>query len=94
MARFAIERIVAVPSPQVWDVITDWAGYSRWTALTTMRLDRAPTRVGCWFAGLTGVGGCASLTPGSSRGGLAGVRRDLGRFDWSRWGVCWPDGHR
>jgi uncharacterized protein YndB with AHSA1/START domain len=56
MGTFAIERIVAVPPGQVWDVVTDWAGYSRWMPLTTMRLDQGPTRVGWSFAGLTGVG--------------------------------------
>jgi uncharacterized protein YndB with AHSA1/START domain len=55
MGTFAIERIVAVPPRQVWDVITDWAGYSRWMPLTTMRLDQGPTTVGWSFAGLTGV---------------------------------------
>ena len=56
MGTFVIERIVAVPSRRVWEVITDWAGYSRWMPLTTMRLDQGPTRVGWSFAGLTGVG--------------------------------------
>ena len=56
MGTFAIERIVAVPPAQVWDVITDWAGYARWMPLTRMRLDQGPTRVGWSFAGLTGVG--------------------------------------
>jgi uncharacterized protein YndB with AHSA1/START domain len=56
MGTFAIERTVAVPSTQVWEVVTDWAGYSRWMPLTTMRLDQGPTRVGWTFAGLTGVG--------------------------------------
>lgn len=56
MGTFAIERIVAAPPRQVWDVITDWAGHARWIPLTTMRLDQGPTRVGWSFAGLTGVG--------------------------------------
>ncbi len=56
MGTFAIERIVAVPPAQVWDVITDWAGYARWMPLTRMRLDQGPTRVGWSFDGLTGVG--------------------------------------
>ena len=56
MGTFAIERTVAVPPAQVWDVITDWAGYARWMPLTRMRLDQGPTRVGWSFAGLTGVG--------------------------------------
>ena len=56
MGTFTIERTVAVPPAQVWDVITDWAGYARWIPLTRMRLDQGPTRVGWSFAGLTGVG--------------------------------------
>jgi hypothetical protein len=56
MGTFAIERHIAVPPRQVWDVVTDWAGYARWMPLTTMRLDEGPTRVGWRFAGLTGVG--------------------------------------
>jgi uncharacterized protein YndB with AHSA1/START domain len=56
MGTFALERIVAVPPQQVWDIITDWAGYARWMPLTTMRLDQGPTRIGWSFAGLTGVG--------------------------------------
>jgi len=56
MGTFTIERIVAVPPPQVWDAVTDWAGYARWMPLTTMRLDQGPTRVGWSFAGLTGIG--------------------------------------
>jgi uncharacterized protein YndB with AHSA1/START domain len=56
MGTFVIERTIAVPPPQVWDVVTDWAGYARWMPMTTMRLDDGPTRVGWTFAGLTGVG--------------------------------------
>jgi len=56
MGAFAIERIVAVPPPQVWDVITDWAGYARWIPLTTIRRDPGATGPGWSFAGLTGVG--------------------------------------
>jgi uncharacterized protein YndB with AHSA1/START domain len=56
MGTFEIERVVGVPPRQVWAVITDWAGHSRWIPLTTMRLDQGPTRVGWTFAGLTGVG--------------------------------------
>ncbi len=51
-----IERTVAAPPAQVWDVVTDWAGHARWIPLTTMRLDPGPTEVGWSFAGLTGVG--------------------------------------
>ena len=56
MGTFAIERVVAVPTQQVWAVITDWAGHARWIPLTTMRLDRGPTRIGFSFTGLTGIG--------------------------------------
>lgn len=56
MGSFAIERIVAVPPPQMWEVVTDWAGYARWMPLTTMHLDQGPARVGWSFAGLTGLG--------------------------------------
>jgi len=56
MGTFEIERIVAAPPQQVWDVVTDWAGHARWIPLTTMRLDRGPTRVGFSFAGLSGIG--------------------------------------
>jgi len=56
MGTFAIERIVAAPPPQVWDVVTDWAGYPRWMPLTTMRLDQGPTGIGWSFAAVTGVG--------------------------------------
>jgi uncharacterized protein YndB with AHSA1/START domain len=56
MGTFAIERVVGVPTQQVWAVITDWAGHARWIPLTTMRLDQGPTTVGFTFAGLTGVG--------------------------------------
>jgi len=56
MGMFALERTVAAPPRQVWDVITDWAGYARWMPMTTMRLEPGPTRVGWSFAGLTGVG--------------------------------------
>lgn len=56
MGAFVIERIVAASPRQVWDVITDWAGYSRWMPLTTMRLDEGPTGIGWSFAGRTGVG--------------------------------------
>jgi uncharacterized protein YndB with AHSA1/START domain len=56
MGTFDIERIVAVPPLQLWEVVTDWAGYARWMPLTTMRLGQGPTRVGWSFAGLTGVG--------------------------------------
>jgi uncharacterized protein YndB with AHSA1/START domain len=56
MGTFEIERVVAVPPQQVWDVITDWAGHARWIPLTTMRVDQGPTRVGFSFAGLTGIG--------------------------------------
>lgn len=56
MGTFEIERIVAAPPQQVWDVITDWAGHARWIPLTTMRLDQGPARVGFSFAGLTGIG--------------------------------------
>ncbi len=56
MGTFALERIVAAPPTQVWDVVTDWAGYARWMPLTTMDLDQGPTSVGWSFAGLTGVG--------------------------------------
>jgi hypothetical protein len=55
MGTLAIERTVAAPPRRVWDVITDWSGHSRRRALTTMRLDRGPTRLGWSFAGLTGV---------------------------------------
>jgi uncharacterized protein YndB with AHSA1/START domain len=56
MGTFAIERVVGVPTQQVWAVITDWAGHARWIPLTTMRLGQGPTAVGFTFAGLTGVG--------------------------------------
>jgi uncharacterized protein YndB with AHSA1/START domain len=56
MGAFAIERTVAVPPPQVWEVITDWAGYARWMPLTTIRRDPGATGPGWSFAGLTGVG--------------------------------------
>lgn len=56
MGAFSIERTVAAPPPQVWQVVTDWAGYGRWMPMTRMRLDPGPTRVGWSFAGLTGVG--------------------------------------
>jgi len=56
MAPFTIERAVAASPRQVWEVITDWAGYSRWMPLTTMRVDPGPTRVGWSFAGMTGIG--------------------------------------
>lgn len=56
MAMFTIQRVVAASPPQVWEVITDWAGYARWMPLTAMRLDPGPTRVGWSFAGLSGVG--------------------------------------
>lgn len=56
MATFTIERAVGVPPRQVWEIITDWAGYARWMPLTTMRLDPGPTRVDWSFAGQTGVG--------------------------------------
>jgi uncharacterized protein YndB with AHSA1/START domain len=56
MGTFAIERIIAARPDQVWEVITDWAGYARWMPLTTMRLDPGPTCIGWSFAGLTGVG--------------------------------------
>jgi uncharacterized protein YndB with AHSA1/START domain len=56
MGTFVIERIIAVPPSQMWGIVTDWAGYSRWMPMTTMRLDPGPTRVGWSFAGLTGLG--------------------------------------
>jgi uncharacterized protein YndB with AHSA1/START domain len=56
MAAIAIERVIAAPPAQVWDIITDWAGYGRWMPLTTMRVGQGPPRVGWSFAGLTGVG--------------------------------------
>jgi uncharacterized protein YndB with AHSA1/START domain len=56
MGAFAIERIVAVPPRQVWEVITDWPGYARWMPLTTIRTDPGATGPGWSFAGLTGVG--------------------------------------
>jgi carbon monoxide dehydrogenase subunit G len=56
MGAFAIERIVAAPPAQVWDVITDWASYARWMPLTIMRLDQGPTAIGWSFAAVTGVG--------------------------------------
>ena len=56
MGTLTIERVVAASPRQVWDVITDWAGYARWMPLTTMRLDQGSTGVGWSFAGLTGVG--------------------------------------
>jgi carbon monoxide dehydrogenase subunit G len=56
MGTFAIERVVAVPTQQVWAVITDWAGHARWIPLTTMRVDQGPTAVGFSFTGLTGIG--------------------------------------
>lgn len=56
MATFTIDRAVAAPPPQVWEIITDWAGYARWMPLTTMRLGPGPAGVGWSFAGLTGVG--------------------------------------
>lgn len=56
MGTFVIERTVAAPPAQVWDVVTDWAGYAHWIPLTTMRLDPGPTQVGWSFAGLSGVG--------------------------------------
>jgi hypothetical protein len=56
MGTFAIERVVAAPPRQLWDVITDWAGYARWMPLTIMQVDPGPARVGWSFAGLTGVG--------------------------------------
>jgi len=56
MGTFAIERVVGVPTQQVWAVITDWAGHARWIPLTTMRLDQGPTGVGFSFTGLTGIG--------------------------------------
>jgi uncharacterized protein YndB with AHSA1/START domain len=55
MGTFAIERAVDAPPRQVWDVITDWAGYARWIPLTRMRLDPGLTGVGWSFAGLTGI---------------------------------------
>jgi len=56
MGTFEIERNVAAPPGQVWDVVTDWSSHARWIPLTTMRLDQGPTQVGWSFAGLTGVG--------------------------------------
>ena len=56
MGTFAIERAVAAPPQQVWDVVTDWADYARWIPLTRMHLDQGPTSVGWSFAGLTGIG--------------------------------------
>jgi uncharacterized protein YndB with AHSA1/START domain len=56
MGTFVIERIVAVPPGKMWGIVTDWAGYSRWMPMTTMRLDPGPTGVGWSFAGLTGLG--------------------------------------
>jgi len=56
MGTFVIERVVAVPTRQLWDIVTDYAGYERWIPLTVMRLDPGPIRVGWSFAGLTGVG--------------------------------------
>lgn len=56
MGAFAIERVVAVPPRQVWEVITDWAGYARWMPMTTIRRDPGATAPGWSFAGLTGVG--------------------------------------
>lgn len=56
MGAFTIERNVAAPPRQVWDVVTDWAGYARWIPLTTMRVDQGSTDVGWSFAGRTGVG--------------------------------------
>jgi uncharacterized protein YndB with AHSA1/START domain len=56
MGAIAIERTIAAPPPQVWDVVTDWAGYGRWMPLTTMRVEQGPPHVGWSFAGLTGVG--------------------------------------
>ena len=56
MGTFEIERSVAVPTPQLWDVITDWAGYARWMPLTRVHMDPGPTHVGWSFAGLTGLG--------------------------------------
>lgn len=56
MGAIVIERVVAAPPRQVWDVVTAWSGYARWMPLTTMRLDPGPTRVGWSFAGLTGLG--------------------------------------
>jgi uncharacterized protein YndB with AHSA1/START domain len=56
MGAFAVERIVAVPPRQLWEVITDWAGYARWMPLTTIRRDPGATGPGWTFAGLTGIG--------------------------------------
>ena len=56
MGTFVIERSVAVSPQQMWEVITDWAGYARWFPLTTMRLDQGPAGVGWSFAGRTGIG--------------------------------------
>jgi len=56
MGAFVIERVVAVPTRQLWDILTDYAGYERWIPLTTMRLDPGPVCVGWSFAGLTGIG--------------------------------------
>lgn len=56
MGTFAIERIVEARPQQVWEIVTDWAGYARWMPLTRMRLDPGATHVGWCFAGITGVG--------------------------------------
>ncbi len=56
MGTFTIERNVAAPPSQVWDVVTDWAGHARWIPLTTMHLDQGSTQVGWSFVGRTGVG--------------------------------------
>ncbi len=56
MGTFTIERTVDARPSQVWEVVTDWAGYARWMPLTTMRLDEGPTQVGWSFAGVTGLG--------------------------------------
>ena len=56
-----VRRTIDAPLQQVWDVVSDFAGYGRWIPLTTMLVDPAPTRVGWGFAGRTGFGRVAFL---------------------------------
>lgn len=94
MGTLTIERTIVVPSRQVRDVVTDWAGCPRWMLLITMRLDQGLTCVGWSFAGLTDVGrlrfadvmGITEWAPLSENG--------QGHFDWSRSDICWSGGRR
>jgi uncharacterized protein YndB with AHSA1/START domain len=58
VATFAVQRDVAAPARQVWDLVTNWPAHGRWVPLTRVRVTSGGRTggVGTRFVGRTGLG--------------------------------------